>query len=99
MITIKAKTFITNLIPVLACFIMFTIILSIVSYTEQHYSRTGIITGIDNDIITITDTTGNEWQYEAKGYEEGQEVTLKMYTNTTDNIIKDDVITKIIINK
>lgn len=73
---------------------------TICSYLESHYSRQGEVIEIDekNNLAMIKDTTNNLWQVEDVALNEGDEVTMKMYTNRTDNNIEDDTILKVIVN-
>ena len=44
------------------------------------------------DVVTVEDTCGYTWDFIGDGYEVGDVVDLKMYTNHTDSTIYDDVI-------
>ena len=72
---------------------------SVVGYHETHYNRNGEITQIQDGIVTVEDTTGNEWRWEMKPSEEafqvGDNVRLRMFTNGTDTNIYDDCILSI----
>lgn len=72
---------------------------SVVGYHETHYNRNGEVVEIQDGIVTIEDTTGNEWRWETKPSEEafqvGDNVRLKMFTNGTDYSIYDDKVLRI----
>lgn len=66
-----------------------------VSHSTFRYTRTAEVKTVNNNLVTVVDTTGNRWCFEGEGYKEGQTVTLKMFTNNTDNVIEDDIIEKV----
>lgn len=64
-------------------------------YIENHYNRQATVTNINNKVVTVVDTTDNEWMFFAESensYYIGQDVTLKMDTNGTDNIYDDFIV-------
>lgn len=63
-----------------------------IDYIETHYNRLAIVTECKNDNIITKDKQGNLFAFEGDGFKVGDEVVLEMYTNHTDNIIKDDEI-------
>lgn len=62
---------------------------------ETTYTRDAEVTSVVKDIVTFTDTTGNDWEYELEDDDRqcvvGDKVTLIMNTNHTD-MIYDDII-------
>lgn len=62
---------------------------------ETTYVRDAEVTSVVEDIVTFTDTTGNDWEYELDDEDMqcvvGDKVTLIMNTNHTD-MIYDDII-------
>jgi uncharacterized protein YxeA len=62
------------------------------SYHTHHYSRQATVVDIECIYVTAKDNTGHYWTFDGTGYYVGQEVTLKMYDNHTDNIRDDSVI-------
>ena len=66
-----------------------------VGYWETHYNRDGIVTDVTNEVVTITDTTGNEWAVEGEPLTVGDRVTLRMHTQGTDNTITDDTVVSV----
>lgn len=63
---------------------------------ETRYTRTGNVTDVSNNIVTITDTVGHVWEYETtEEYYIGDDVKMIMDNNTTDTIITDDKIIKL----
>jgi hypothetical protein len=57
-----------------------------------------MIVGRKNNVITIEDKQKHLWDYELESGEDyniNDTVNLYMYTNHTDNTIKDDVIVKV----
>lgn len=70
--------------------------LLIISFFENHYSRTGIVTDVKGNVIEITDVTDNVWVYEGiKTFTRGTKVKLLMFNNNTEEYIYDDEIIKI----
>ena len=62
---------------------------------ERTYKRLNCeIVSIENDTVTVKDTTNNFWSFKGDGFTVGDTVTLEMDTNRTDNIIIDDKIIK-----
>lgn len=75
--------------------IMLSLIL-LSSYNESHYKRQATVDTIDSNVVTFIDSCGYTWTAtNVDNITEGQTVTLKMYTNNTNNIITDDEIVKI----
>lgn len=75
--------------------------LYICGYCASHYTVYGVITDhdYDNDILTITDGRGNNWQYEVDPehiiLDDGTVVRMTMSDNGTDTDATDDIITSI----
>lgn len=63
-----------------------------INYIETHYNRVAIVTECKDDNVTVEDKQGNLFAFEGDGFKVGDEVVLEMYTNHTDNTIKDDEI-------
>lgn len=66
-----------------------------VGYWETHYNREGVVTSVEGEVVTVTDTTGNEWAMEGEPLTVGDRVTLRMHTQGTDNTITDDTIVSV----
>jgi hypothetical protein len=78
---------------------MFVLLITVFisSILNSLYTREGYISDINNDIIEITDNTGNIWEYESSfPYTKDEKVKLLMNNNLTDDNIYDDIIIKII---
>jgi hypothetical protein len=70
------------------------------SYIGNHYTVKATVVAVDDatntSVITFEDTRGELWRYATNEcFEEGQKVKLTFDTNLTDNIITDDIITKV----
>ena len=63
-----------------------------IDYIETHYNRLATVTECKDDNIITKDKQGNLFAFEGDGFKVGNEVVLEMYTNHTDNTIKDDEI-------
>lgn len=64
-------------------------------YHETHYTRNGCVVGVSDGVVTVKDNSSNLWEFNGNGYEVGQNVSLYMYTNHTNDIIEDDVILEV----
>lgn len=70
------------------------------SYFGNHYTVNATVVAVDDatntNVITFEDTRGQLWRYATNElFEEGQKVKLTFDTNMSDNIITDDIITKV----
>lgn len=63
-----------------------------IDYIETHYNRLAIVTECKDDNIITKDKQDNLFAFKGDGFKVGDKVVLKMYTNHTDNTIKDDKI-------
>ena len=75
------------------------ILIGFCGYIETHYTRQATVIEVNGDVITVEDNCGYLWDFEGDGFTVGDNVSIKMYNNTTDNIIKDDEIINVTINK
>ena len=66
-----------------------------VGYWQTHYNRNGIVTSVEGEVVTVTDTTGNEWAVAGEPLSVGDKVTLHMHTQGTDNVITDDTVVSV----
>lgn len=66
-----------------------------VGYWETHYNREGIVTSVEGEVVTVTDTTGNEWAMEGEPLSVGDKVTLRMHAQGTDSVITDDTVVSV----
>ena len=66
------------------------------SYHTHHYKRQAIVVDIECIYVTAKDSTGHYWKFKGNDYYIGQKVTLKMYDNHTDSIIKDDSVIDVV---
>lgn len=80
--------------------LIFIIPAGIAGTIETHYNRNGIVIEVNekNEEVVILDKNGNEWVFYGTGYTEGDKVTMRMFTNYTDNTMYDDTIVKVIVN-
>ena len=67
----------------------------VVGYSDTHYTRQGKIIEINQQQVSVLDTSGNVWMFVGQGYERNQNVMMTISTQGTDSIIKDDVITSV----
>lgn len=66
-----------------------------VGYWETHYNREGVVTEVVDNLVTITDTLGNEWLMDGESLQVGDRVIMRMSTQGTEETIMDDAIVSI----
>lgn len=88
----KVKDFILGMVIFFGLFVLPS---GIVGNIETHYTLNGVVTEIKNDIVTIEDKNGNEWEFESSDFTIGQNVKMTMFNGCTDNTNRDDEIVKI----
>lgn len=79
---------------VLFCF-LFIVLPGIAGNFEHHYTRDAKVIEVSGDLVIVEDTCGFEWEFYGEGYEVGQKVEMKMFTNFTHEEIFDDEIKKV----
>lgn len=78
--------------------IMFFVVIGLVGNIETHYTREAKVVSVSNGVATFECSCGYLWDWElenGESFRKGDDVTLVMHTNYTDNTITDDVIEKI----
>lgn len=75
--------------------LVFIASLGIVGNYENHYTRKATVIEVNDDLVVVEDNCGYLWEFYGSGYEVGQQVKMKMFTNYTDNTIFDDEIEKV----
>lgn len=88
----RIKDFVLGSVLVLALFIIPS---GIGGNIETHYKLNAVVTEINNDIVTVEDKNGNEWEFIGTDFEIGQNVKMTMFNHYTDNTIEDDEIIKV----
>ena len=86
------KNTVKGIILIVAIFIIMP---GICGNAETHYNRKGTVIEVQNDVIVVCDESMNVWEFEGDGFSVGETVTMKMFTNYTDNNIYDDEIVKV----
>lgn len=79
---------------VMFCF-LFIVLPGIAGYYEHHYTREAEVIGVCGDLVRVEDNCGFEWEFYGEGYEVGQKVEMKMFTNFTHEKISDDEIKEV----
>lgn len=92
MMTSNTTKKITNTIIIIMITIAMIGLVYIASYYDTHYNRQATVTKIEGYEITVIDDCGFVWKFEGNDFTIDERVTLKMFNNCTDNIIKDDEI-------
>lgn len=99
MIKAQTRKGVTNMIAkVVRTIIGIVAFLSVLGWAgnlETHYSRQAVITAVKGNEVVVLDNTDNVWAFKGDGYKVGDEVTLKMFTNYTDDNIYDDEIVSV----
>lgn len=83
-----------NIITTLAIVSITVVTLFTTMYIECHYTKEGIVTDIQDSIITIEDSKGQQWEIVGKSFELDQKVTMIMHTNHTDSR-QDDIVKEV----
>ena len=94
-----AKRYIKDILFGLIFWGVVIILMGFCGYIETHYTRQATVIEVNGDVITVEDNCGYLWDFGGDGFTVRDNVSMKMYNNTTDNIIKDDEIINVIINK
>lgn len=75
--------------------LVFVVLPGLVGNYEHHYTRNAEVVEVSDDLIVVEDNCGYLWEFYGDGFEVGQKVEMKMFTNYTHNTIFDDEIEKI----
>lgn len=63
------------------------------AYNETHYTRTGYVKKVNNNVYSFTDGTGNDWEfYSDTIIPINAVVSARFFTNNTIDNIKDDML-------
>ena len=62
---------------------------------DTHYKISGIVKSVDNGIIYVVDTEGEEWGFTGDGFTRGDKIMLTFFNNYTEDTRYDDVIDKV----
>lgn len=79
------------------CVALFVCVLLLLGCVEQRDKFNATVDTIEDNIATIVDELGNEWQYETDELCEGQNIVIVVDNQATLGYFDDDVITKIIV--
>lgn len=86
-------------IKAIAVVVVFFLLFGIVGHYETHYTRKDcVVVSAQHGIVTVEDKCGYLWEYTAEGRVPaiGTHVSLRMHTNHTDSIIRDDYILEVV---
>lgn len=82
-----------TIIKTICAIIMILGIMFILAYSETHYTRTGHIIKVEDNVYSFSDGTGNNWEfYSDTIIPINAIVNAKFYTNNTIDNIKDDML-------
>ncbi|MGN5454948.1 MAG: hypothetical protein ACI4XN_03090 [Candidatus Kurthia intestinigallinarum] len=79
------------IIDILIAMCLFVNALLIIDNRESREVKAQVV-AVDNDVITIEDTTGNLWQFEGTGYFIDEIIYVRFDTLGTDTIYDDVII-------
>ena len=75
--------------------LVFIVLPGLVGNYEHHYTREAKVVEVSDDLVVVEDNCGYVWEFYGNGYEVGQQVKMKMFTNYTHDTIFDDEIEKV----
>ena len=84
----KMRQMMTNIMVV----VIIISTLAIASFIETTYTRDAVVDKTEGLSVHFVDTTGRGWWYDGCYAEVGEEVTLIMHNNHTDDYVEDDII-------
>jgi len=77
-------------------FLLVFIVMPVIAGTfETHYNKEGVVIAVQDNEILVEDTSKNVWTFEGTGFDEGDRVKMRMFTNCTDSTFEDDEIEKV----
>lgn len=81
--------------------VLIYVFLCFVDNADTRVVRKGTVETVENGIVEIVDKQGNIWQWEEEEekYSIGQNVKMIMNNNHTEDVIEDDIILKIKLDK
>lgn len=72
-------------------FVILMALVASLSKTPVDYTKTAVVTEVNN-IVTVVDKDGEEWQFEGDGFEEGDTVILLIDDNDTETKYDDIIV-------
>lgn len=69
------------------------------SFVANNYTRECVVSEVDSNVVTFTDTNGNDWEWEieeGQSFRVNENVKLRMNINNTVDNVTDDVIVRVI---
>ena len=86
------KNFSKGLGYVIIIVVLFLLLLTSATYFNHHYTKEGIIVGINDEVVMVEDVTGERWNFVGNGYQVGEWVKMKMDSKGTDNFYDDEIV-------
>lgn len=75
-------------------FVILMALVASLSKAPVDYTKTAVVTEAEN-VITVVDTDGEEWQFDGEGWKEGDVIILLIDNNNTETKY-DDIIVDVI---
>ena len=75
-------------------FVILMALVASLSKAPIDYTKTAVVTEAEN-VITVVDTDGEEWQFDGEGWKEGDVIILLIDDNNTETKY-DDIIVDVI---
>lgn len=75
-------------------FVILMALIASLSKAPVDYTKTAVVTEAEN-VITVVDTDGEEWQFDGEGWKEGDVIILLIDDNNTETKY-DDIIVDVI---
>jgi hypothetical protein len=80
----------------LAVAVVLGLLLWVVCFVKQYYTRTAEVVRVEGQEITVEDDNNYQWKFFGEGFKEGQRIKVLMNTNTTNRNVLDDEIVRVI---
>lgn len=86
------KKFLKGLGYVIIIVVLFLLLLTSATYFNRHYTKEGIIIGINDEVVMVEDITGERWDFVGNGYQIGEWVQIEMDNKGTVNFYDDEIV-------
>ena len=64
----------------------------VIKQTQRQYEAEAVVIKVEDNIITVIDTTGNEREFYGEGFEIGDRITITLQDYNTRTPIDDEIV-------